>query len=87
MGCIYSMTCRNKACWYHMNLREVREGPGMILFSRTKTLERDILSGDEEAPDEIKCLLESGFALIGVESVKNSFLSARSFSMHMLTVF
>ena len=57
MGRIYSMTCRNKACRYHVDLRE---GPGMILFARTKTLECNILSGDEEAPDEIKCLLESG---------------------------
>lgn len=60
MGRIYSMTCRNKSCRYHV---ELREGPGMILFARTKTLERNILNGDEEAPDEIKELLKTGHEL------------------------
>ena len=60
MGRIYSMTCRNKLCRYHV---ELREGPGMKLFARTKTLERDILNGDEEASEEIKDLLKSGHEL------------------------
>lgn len=60
MGRIFNMTCRNKACRYHV---ELREGPGMILFAWVKTLERDILSGDEEASDEIKELLQSGHEL------------------------
>lgn len=60
MGRIYSMTCRNRACRYHV---ELREGPGMRLFAWIKTLQRDILSGKEEAPEEIKDLLKSGHEL------------------------
>lgn len=57
MGRMYSMTCRNKACRYHVDLRE---GPGMRSFAEIKTLERNIISGDEKAPEDIKRLLESG---------------------------
>ncbi len=57
MGCIFSITCRNKACRYHA---ELREGPGMKLFALERNLEKDILSGKEEASDEIKALLKSG---------------------------
>lgn len=51
MGSIFHMTCRNKACRYSV---ELREGEGMRLFAWIKTLERDILSGKEAAPEEKK---------------------------------
>ena len=57
MGSFYYMTCRNKACRYRV---ELREGPGMYLFAREKTLEKEILNGEIEASDEIKNLLNSG---------------------------
>ena len=60
MGIFYYMTCRNKACRYSV---ELREGPGMLLFAREKTLEREIMNGEREAPDEIKNLLKSGHEL------------------------
>ena len=60
MGRFYYMTCRNKECRYRI---ELREGPGMFLFAREKTLEEAILNGEREAPDEFKNLLKSGHRL------------------------
>ena len=60
MGRIFHMTCRNKACRYSV---ELREGEGMRLFAWIKTLERDILSGKEAAPEEIYNLLKDGYGL------------------------
>lgn len=60
MGSIFHMTCRNKACGYSV---ELREGEGMRLFAWIKTLECDILSGKEAAPEEIKNLLKDGYGL------------------------
>lgn len=60
MGSIFHMTCRNKACRYSVKLRE---DEGMRLFAWIKTLERDILSGKEAAPEEIKNLLKDGYGL------------------------
>ena len=57
MGKIFHMTCRNKACRYRV---ELREGEGMRLFAWVKSLERDILSGKEAAPEEIINLLKNG---------------------------
>lgn len=45
MGEIYSITCRNKACRYH---KELRSGVGMLGFARMKNFERDILDGKIE---------------------------------------
>lgn len=42
MGEIYSITCRNKACRYH---KELRSGVGMVGFAWMKRYERDILAG------------------------------------------
>ena len=57
MGKIYNLTCRNKDCGYHI---EIREGCGMKLFSYKMTLEENIKSGEEDAPKEIKELLDQG---------------------------
>ena len=57
MGELFVITCRNKECKYSVR---VLEGPGMILFSEIKTLEQDILSGKEEASEEILNLLRDG---------------------------
>lgn len=54
MGEMYSITCKNKACKYH---RELRSGVGMIGFARMKTFEEDILEGkvdNKEALESIK---------------------------------
>ena len=47
MGSIFSVTCRNKACRYHV---ELREGVGMMGFARLKKLEDQIISGEVHAP-------------------------------------
>ena len=57
MGEIYSITCRSKACGYHV---ELRKGSGMGLFREMRHLEKDIISGETEAPEDIKELLRAG---------------------------
>ena len=60
MGIFYHVTCRNKTCRYSA---EIREGPGMLLFARLKTMETDIKSGKKDAPADIKALLAAGYEL------------------------
>ena len=47
MGEMYSITCRNKDCRYHVHLRE---GVGMIWFARMKNFEQQIISGEAHNP-------------------------------------
>ena len=47
MGSIFSVTCRNSGCRYHAYLRE---GVGMMGFSRLKKLERQIITGEVHDP-------------------------------------
>ena len=60
MGLIYSVTCRNKACRYSV---ELRDGPGMRLFAWIKTMEGDIKNGKKEASKGIVDLLNNGHDL------------------------
>ena len=57
MGIIYNVTCSNKACRYHMS---IREGAGMGSFRNIRIMEQRILNGEEDAPDTIKMLLQAG---------------------------
>lgn len=43
MGDIYSITCRNKDCRYHVSLRD---GVGMMGFARLKNFEKALLEGE-----------------------------------------
>jgi|GEM_PF-3483646 len=45
MGTINSVTCCNKTCRYHA---ELREGSGVIVFARERRLEEKIRNGDIE---------------------------------------
>ena len=47
MGEMYSVTCRNKNCRYHVHLRE---GVGMMGFARMKQFEQQIISGEVHNP-------------------------------------
>lgn len=60
MGILFSVACRNKECKWH---KVLREGPGMSSFADTCRLERSILSGEKEAPEDIKELLNKGYHL------------------------
>lgn len=57
MGGFVSVKCRNKACKYHVMLRL---GVGMHGFREMRTMEQKILSGEMEASEKIKALLQSG---------------------------
>ncbi len=56
MGIINSVTCKNKQCRYHI---ELREGPGMIGFAHMKQFEKSIVEGNVNNPD-VKERLEKG---------------------------
>ena len=56
MGDIISVTCRNKACRYHF---EVREGESCAGFARVRKLEMQ-LKENRDAPDSILELLDKG---------------------------
>ena len=58
MGRFYSLTCMNKDCNYHVDLRE---GPGMRIFVDVKSMELAIKEGKYEAPEDIKRLIDKGF--------------------------
>ena len=60
MGTFYSVSCRNKACRYHV---ELYDGPGMWRFAWVKKLERKIKLGEKEVPEEIRTLLNTGKTL------------------------
>ena len=60
MGQFIELKCSNTACQYHV---KYCKGPGRIGFAQAKTLERDIMAGKKDAPDEIKELLSSGHKL------------------------
>ncbi len=47
MGTKYSVTCKNKNCKYHV---ELREGPGMIGFANMMRFRDQILSGEFSNP-------------------------------------
>ena len=55
MGELYSITCKNKACRYHT---ELRSGVGMIGFARMKNFEKDILEGKIENSVALKSIKE-----------------------------
>ena len=47
MGEIYSITCKNKNCRYHAQLRK---GVGMMGFARMRNFEKQIISGEVHNP-------------------------------------
>lgn len=57
MGAIYSVTCRNKECRYH---KELRMGVGMRCFSHLCNLKDALFSGEEKNPEAEKILREGG---------------------------
>lgn len=56
MGTIYTVTCKNKRCRYHV---ELWEGPGMFSFSKMKDFERSIINGEVNISD-VKERIENG---------------------------
>jgi len=48
MGEIYSITCKNKSCRYH---KELRYGPGMMTFAKMKMFERAVIEDEVENKD------------------------------------
>ena len=57
MSELYSITCKNKACRYH---KELRSGVGMDGFVQIKNYENDILDGKIENIKALKSIKEGG---------------------------
>ena len=60
MGILYNITCRNKDCRYHF---EERVGPGWTLRRWIFDLRKEIIDGEEKAPQEIVEMLKKGCKL------------------------
>ena len=57
MGVEYRITCRNKGCGYSQDLSD---GPGMGAFRWLEEYKNKILAGEEDAPEDVRQLLEQG---------------------------